>query len=178
MGANTRLLETTKTIWGERHLRSPRRASQGRLAGALVPPGGPGRGRKNQGLGFALDHKLATKSVKCPPSPGRASTPPRSGGCELLRPQGETAGFRSSEPWNPLWGCTRRVPRAPPTNLVSPRRASQGRLAGALVPPGGPGRGRKNQGLGFALGIMCIVSIAPRPYPTRAPVSEDTKVPL
>ena len=40
--------------------------------------------------GAPIDHKLGTKSVKCPPSPGRASTPLAQGGAREGFPQGTT----------------------------------------------------------------------------------------
>ena len=56
-----------------------------------------------------IDHKLATKSVKCPPSPGRASTPRRSGGAAPWSRRDNTG--RLSPEYTPAGGIwARRAP--------------------------------------------------------------------
>ena len=64
--------------------------------------------------GAPIDHKLGTKSVKCPPSPGRASTPLAQGGAREGFPQGTP----SLEPQT----CRRHVgPRRGPLGLRPPK---------------------------------------------------------
>ena len=58
-----------------------------------------------------IDHKLATKSVKCPPSPGRASTPRRSGG---------------AAPWSRRDNTGRLSPEYTPQGYMGPRRGPLG----------------------------------------------------
>ena len=119
---------TQALIQGLRRLVQPTPIpSSTQLRGKDISTLGACRGLQNHGLGCAwvmgciyfpgapIDHKLGTKSVKCPPSPGRASTPQGLGGAAPWSRRDET-GRRSPRiyPGGVYWGPRRGPPGAPP----------------------------------------------------------------